>query len=99
MGTEAGVKDDAGKLFYELIPTETMKGLAQILTFGANKYTRNGWQTVPDARERYTGALMRHFEAYRAGEILDPESGLPHIYHVICNASFLGYFDEHKLNP
>ena len=99
MGTEAGVKLDAGKLLYELIPPESMKGLAQILTFGANKYTVDGWKTVPDARRRYTGALMRHMEAYRGGEITDPESGLPHIYHVLCNAAFLGWFDDNDLDP
>ena len=94
-----GVKDDAQKLNYELIPPEAIKGLAQVLTFGANKYTRNGWQIVPDARDRYTGALMRHLEAWRSGEMIDPETGINHMYHVLCNAAFLGYFDDNNLNP
>jgi len=99
MGTEAGVKLDDGKLNYELVPPEAIKGLAQVLTLGAIKYTRNGWQTVPNARDRYTGALMRHLEAWRSGEMIDSETGLNHMYHVLCNAAFLGYFDEHNLNP
>lgn len=98
MGDE-GVKYDEEKLMYDLIPPEAMAGLATILTFGAKKYERNGWKTVPDAKQRYTAALMRHFEAYRSGELIDPDSGKPHIYHVLCNAAFLGYFDDNDLNP
>ena len=99
MGTEAGVKLDDGKLLMELIPPEAIKGLAQVLTFGAEKYMRNGWQTVPNGRHRYTGALMRHLEAWRSGEMIDPETGINHMYHVLCNAAFLGYFDDNNLNP
>ena len=32
---------------------------------------------------------MRHFEAYRSGEKNDPESGMPHLWHVACNIMFL----------
>lgn len=99
MATKAGVKLDTGKVRYDLIPPEAMKGLAEILTFGAEKYIENGWQTVPEAKKRYIGALMRHLEAYRSGELIDPESGKPHIYHVLCNAAFIGYFDDNDLNP
>tara|TARA_R110000787_G_scaffold40193_1_gene100116 strand:- start:12852 stop:13208 length:357 start_codon:yes stop_codon:yes gene_type:complete len=94
-----GVKADEGKLLYQLIPTETTKGLAEVLTFGALKYAPDGWKTVPNAKDRYIGALMRHLEAYRSGEKIDPESGLPHIYHLVASASFIGYLDDNKLTP
>lgn len=94
MATEKGVKLDTGKLRYDLIPPESLEGLAKILTFGAEKYTPNGWQTVPNAKERYTAAAMRHFEAWRKGEKLDPESGLLHLHHALCNLVFLDYFDR-----
>jgi hypothetical protein len=94
MGTEAGVKLDDGKLFMSLIPPETIIGLAEVLTFGANKYTKNGWQTVPEAQDRYKDALLRHFYAFQSGETHDPESGLHHLKHVLVNASFLLHFEE-----
>jgi hypothetical protein len=53
------------------------------------KYAPDGWRTVPDAKARYTAALGRHFNAWRSGEEIDPESGLPHLAHVLCNAVFL----------
>ena len=34
-------------------------------------------------------ALLRHLMAYQAGEVNDPESGMPHLWHVATNAAFL----------
>ena len=84
-----GAKADTGKLRYDLLPPAAVRELVRVLTYGAEKYSPNGWQQVPDAKARYTAALMRHFEALRAGEFFDPESGLPHLAHVLCNAVFL----------
>ena len=93
-----GLKFDKGKLRYSLIPPEATKAIAEVLTFGAQKYAPNSWQSVPNAHERYLDALMRHLEAYRAGELTDPESGLPHMSHLLCNAAFLSYFDSKDHN-
>ena len=60
MGTDKGVKLDQGKVRMELLPLNTMEEVAKVLTFGAKKYTDNGWQTVPNGFERYKGALLRH---------------------------------------
>ena len=81
-------KHDAGKLRYELIPPSAMRAIADVLTFGANKYSANNWKKVDDP-SRYVGALYRHLEAWRSGEELDPESGLPHLHHAITNLAFL----------
>jgi len=85
----AGVKDDAEKLRFDLIPPAATAALAEVLTYAARKYAPNGWRSVPDPVPRYTAALMRHLEAWRAGEERDPESGLLHLAHVLCNAAFL----------
>lgn len=89
-----GFKDDGGKLRYDLVPPSAIRALADILTYGAQKYAPEGWRTVPNARARYTAALMRHLEAWRGGEILDPESGRPHLHHLLCNAAVLVEMDE-----
>lgn len=83
------MKNDNGKPRMDLLPFDAIKGVSDVLTFGANKYTPNGWKDVPDAIPRYEAALLRHFAAIKTGEQNDPESGLPHIYHLACNALFL----------
>jgi hypothetical protein len=66
-----------------------IKGVAEVLTFGANKYSANGWQTVPNAVERYKDALYRHLNAYERGELVDEESGLSHLLHATTNLMFI----------
>lgn len=94
---DIGPKYDEGKLQYSLIPPVATKALAEVLTFGAKKYAPNSWQKVPDAERRYLDALIRHLEAYRSGEELDSESNLSHLSHLLCNASFLLYFQNERL--
>jgi hypothetical protein len=94
MSTEPGVKLDSGKLLMSLIPHEALTGMAEVLTFGAQKYVPNGWQTVPNGKQRYTDALLRHYCAYRSGEINDPESGLSHLKHMLTNIAFLVYLED-----
>jgi len=89
-------KHDAGKLQYSLIPTCATKALAEVLTFGAKKYAPNSWQGVENGERRYLDALYRHLEAYRSGEQSDPDSGLSHLSHAICNVAFLIHFEEQR---
>ena len=91
-GDEA--KFDGDKPMWDLLPMREVGQTVQILTYGANKYSRDGWKSVPDAKNRYFAALMRHLTAWKSGEILDPESGLPHIDHAACNILFLQWFDN-----
>lgn len=86
-----GLKYDTGKLQYSLIPPETLKALASVLTFGAQKYAPDNWKLVEDGERRYLDALFRHLEAYRSGEKVDPESGLPHLSHALTNLAFIHY--------
>jgi hypothetical protein len=84
-----GKKHDDSKLRYDLIPPVALKALAEVLTHGAEKYGPNNWQALDNFEARYTAALMRHLEAWRSGEKLDKDSGLPHLAHLLCNAVFL----------
>jgi hypothetical protein len=83
----AGVKNDTGKLRYDLVPVIALIGVAEGMTMGAEKYGDNNWQGVNP--ERYYAALMRHLIAWRQGETNDPESGLNHLKHVLTNTVFL----------
>ena len=79
------LKYDTGKLRYDLVPYVWEEGIAGILTYGSNKYADNSWQLLPNGRERYYAAGRRHLSKYRKGELLDKESGLPHVYHAVVN--------------
>lgn len=89
---EAGKKYDNDKLKLDLIPPEAIRALGEVLTHGAAKYGPNQWQGV-EAR-RYEAALLRHWLAWKEGQAYDPESGLSHLWHVLCNAAFLVTLDK-----
>ena len=82
------MKFDTDKVRYDLVPPKAIQHLAKVLTFGAKKYKPNNWRNNTDL-SRYEGALLRHFEAYRMGELLDEETGMPHLAHALTNLVFL----------
>ncbi len=88
-------KDDKGKTRFDLIDFGTMKGIADVLEYGLEKYgAKNSWKTIENPVERYTGAFHRHFIAHNNGVLFDDESGLPHLSHAMCNLYFLSYFES-----
>lgn len=93
---EQGIKYDAGKPRFDLIEPEFTKSVAEVLTFGAEKYAPNSWQHVEDATNRYYASLCRHLNAWRRGEKIDPESGMPHLAHVATNCMFLQHFERNE---
>lgn len=84
-----GMKYDSGKPRMGLLPPLAITEMAKVMTFGANKYQAHSWKQVENAQERYLDALLRHAIAYVAGERIDPESGLPTMAHIMCDAAFL----------
>jgi hypothetical protein len=68
-------------------------GLAAVLAFGAQKYSARGWE-VGIPYSRVYAAFIRHTVfGYLAGEMNDPETGLPHLDHAACNVHFLIAFE------
>ena len=94
----AGLKYDSGKPRMSLLPPHAMTEMAKVMTFGANKYKAHSWKQVENAQERYLDALLRHAVAYVAGERIDPESGLPTMAHIMCDAAFLIELDMFNNN-
>lgn len=84
-----GRKDDADKTDWSLMPWKELEDVANVLTYGAKKYAPDNWKHVENHRDRYFSAAMRHVLARRAGELADPESGLPHLAHAVCCLLFL----------
>jgi len=89
MQNKTSKKHDLGKLRWDLLPLDAPEAIVKVLTYGAEKYGADTWQDLPNGKDRYFAALMRHLVAWRRGEAHDAESGLPHIDHVLCNAAFL----------
>lgn len=81
-----GAKDDSGKVLAGLLLdfSRALNEVAAVGTFGAQKYTRGGWQEVENAEQRYTDALMRHLLKTQA-EVIDPETGFTHWASVAWN--------------
>lgn len=86
---EAGAKLDAGKVRVGLVllgfPRALME-VAKVGTFGATKYTDDGWKNVPNGTKRYTDAMLRHLLKEAQGEVFDPETGIAHAAHLAWNA-------------
>lgn len=84
-----GAKLDTGKVRPSLIlngMARALTAVAEVGTFGANKYTDGGWVSVPNGFARYEDAQQRHALARAKGETHDPESKLPHLAHEAWNA-------------
>ena len=86
---EAGAKLDAGKRRDGLVLLSFARALAavsEVGTYGANKYTDNGWVSVPNGQARYTDAMLRHILSEASGELTDKDTGLLHAAHAAWNA-------------
>lgn len=88
-----GVKKDEGKPRWELVPFDAIRGVVEILTFGAKKYAARNWERGI-AYGRVFGAIMRHLTAWWGGENLDPESGKSHLDHAMCELMFLSSYEK-----
>lgn len=83
-----GRKNDSGKLRWDLLPTDSLRELVRVLTFGANKYEDRNWEKGMDWGRCYAAAL-RHLTSWWDREEDDPESGISHLAHTLCCVVFL----------
>lgn len=89
----SGVKHDAGKAPISLIPAEYIEGTAAVFGFGAKKYGAHNFREGI-SHSRLVDAVLRHIMAMLRGEVLDPESGLPHLHHASCSLAMLDYMQQ-----
>lgn len=92
--SESGVKYDTGKPRFSLLPWSAVRAVVDVLEYGARKYSVDNWKRVPDARQRYVDAALRHMTALADGERRDGESGLHHAAHAATCLLFIVWFDE-----
>lgn len=90
-------KSDGGKPRPSLVPPALIDGVMRIREFGTARYgDPDNWRNV-DA-ERYHNALLRHILAmWEDWKAVDPDSGMPHLWHAACNIAFLmQYMEDEK---
>lgn len=84
-------KDIVGsdKLPLHLWPaTATAYGCLGLLD-GALKYGRSNWRVAGVRLSIYVDAIQRHTNALFEGEWIDPDSGLPHVSHILACAAII----------
>jgi hypothetical protein len=93
---EAGHKDEGKTELQYILAMEGLEQVAAVGTFGAKKYARWNYKAgMPWMK--LGGSLSRHLRAWLMGEDMDPESGLPHLAHLIYDAlMLLDYSNNHK---
>lgn len=82
---EPGAKLDAGKVRLGLVLggfSQALVEVGKVGTYGAEKYTPNGWLSVPNGIDRYRDAMLRHI---LATDETDPDTGLLHMAHAAWN--------------
>ena len=86
---EAGAKLDQGKNRLGLVVfgfARALREVGKVGTYGAAKYSDDGWMQVPDGQARYTDAMMRHMFKEATGEACDQDTGILHAAHAAWNA-------------
>lgn len=96
-GTQIGVKLDADKTRYDLLPPEALEGISQVLTKASSgKYKPRNWEKGI-SYGRVFSAMMRHLWAWWRGEKYDPEWGFSHLWHAGCCLMFLITYEARNM--
>lgn len=87
--SDPGAKLDQGKNRLGLVLfgfARALEEVGKVGTYGANKYSDNGWMQVADGERRYTDAMFRHLMKEAKGEDTDQDTGFFHAAHAAWNA-------------
>lgn len=94
------IKHDQGKLRIDLIPYEAIRAAGRALMHGAEKY--GDWNYLEGGGldpMRVWNSLQRHAWDYKAGNLIDEESGLPALWHMLACAVMLVAIEERRTLP
>jgi len=95
----ANLKQSGIKRDWSAVPVELLEAIVDVFQHGNDKYERDNWQQNATAKpHEYISALYRHVAAYRKGQVIDDDSGLPHLAHAATNAMILMWLDNHNAN-
>ena len=90
-----GLRCNKGKLKWSYVHFKSLEPMVRVLMFGAQKYEPFNWQKGLK-KEEILESAMRHLTKLIDGEENDPESGLSHIGHLMCNCMFYEYMNKNE---
>jgi hypothetical protein len=92
-----GLRYNAGKAPMEYIPLHLLADTARVLylvtTRPENSYPPFNWARGMQWLKPYA-CLIRHMFAWYRGQDRDPDTGLPHLAHAMCNLLFLIHYEQ-----
>lgn len=91
-----GRKESDGKPAMDLIPPIVLQALAEILTFGGQKYEPYNWTKGLPWSKVYA-ALQRHLNSWWSGERYDKETNKSHLWHAVCDLAFLITYEHYNM--
>lgn len=91
--TDKALRYNEGKVQWSLVDFPSLEPMVRVLEFGMKKYAKDNWKKHMDL-DKILDSTMRHIAALNSGESIDPESGLPHIGHIMCNAMFYSFHSK-----
>lgn len=95
--TEA-IKHDEGKARLDLIPPQALLDIAEVLAYGAEKYSDHNWRENGGMEySRLYAAAQRHMLSFWDGRTLDSETGMSHLAHAACCIIFLMSYEAEDI--
>lgn len=84
-----GAKHDSGKPNLSTVPTGIIYAIERVRAYGFAKYKEaENWKSIDP--KRWHEAFLRHaLKIWEDPTAIDPESGLPHLWHIATNVDFL----------
>lgn len=73
LGNKEAGRFDEGKIRHDLVPAWAIERLAEVYTYGAQKYDDNNWLKGMKW-SKIQGPLERHYNKWKRGHIKDDES-------------------------
>lgn len=83
------------QLSYLFDAPDAIIGFCQVMTAGTLKYGRDNWKKGQPTNQMLD-SLLRHILALKKGNLVDDESGLLHVDHIVANAMMLSQYEHNK---
>lgn len=84
------------KLTWTILDIEAIEGMIKVMMWGAsNRGGEENWKKGYNQKD-LQDSMMRHNTALIKGEENDPDTGLPHEFHLMCKAMFYSFHRRNK---
>jgi hypothetical protein len=94
--SKGGVKKDAGKLRWSLLPWDAVEEVVKVLMFGAEKYADRNWEKGMDYGRLFDASLRHKVDWWQKGATVAEDSKIHHLAHDACDILFLLAYELRK---